>query len=53
LTVPPSAEKRQALIEFISALPAPSQWEANAAPVNARLTRLLVMLVCSPEYQLN
>jgi uncharacterized protein (DUF1800 family) len=53
LTVPPSAEKRQALIEFISALPAPSQWEANAAPVNARLTRLLVMLMCSPEYQLN
>lgn len=52
LLVPLSQAKRQALIEYLKPLPAPDQWSANASAANARLTRLLVMIVCSPEYQL-
>ncbi len=52
LNVPLSEAKRQALIEFLNPLPSPAQWEAQAGPVNARLTRLLAILICSPEYQL-
>lgn len=53
LDVPLSAEKRQALIEFLAPLPPPAQWEADPSAVNMRLTRMLAMLMCSPEYQLN
>lgn len=52
-TVPLSESKRQALVEFLKPLPEPAQWAANPGPVNARLTRLLVMLMCAPEYQLS
>lgn len=52
LNGPLSETKRQALVEFLEPLPPPAKWEANANAVNARLTRLLVMLACSPEYQL-
>jgi uncharacterized protein (DUF1800 family) len=52
MTIPLPDSKRQALIEFLSPLPPPTQWEAQPGPVNARLTRLLVFLICSPEYQL-
>jgi uncharacterized protein (DUF1800 family) len=52
LSVPLSESKRQALIEFLGPLPPPASWEANRNAVNARLTRLLEMLICSPEYQL-
>jgi hypothetical protein len=51
-TVPLSESKRQALIEFLKPLPEPAQWKADPGPINARLTHLLVMLLCSPEYQL-
>jgi hypothetical protein len=51
--VPVSENKRQALIEFLKPLPQPGQWMTNPGPVNARLTQLLVMLMCSPEYQLS
>jgi uncharacterized protein (DUF1800 family) len=53
LNVPLADSKRQALIDFLQPLPPPQQWAANAGPANARLTRLLVMLLCSPEYQLS
>ncbi|MBI3463981.1 MAG: DUF1800 family protein [Planctomycetes bacterium] len=53
LSVPLSKAKRQALVEFLQSLPPPAAWEANPGPANARLTRLLVMLICSPEYQLS
>ncbi len=49
--VPMWAGIRQALIDFLAPLPPPAQWGANPGPVNARLTRLLVMLFCCPEYQ--
>jgi uncharacterized protein (DUF1800 family) len=49
--VPAPEGVRQALIDFLAPLPPPAQWEANPGPVNARLTRLLVMLFCCPEYQ--
>ncbi len=52
MTVLPSESKRQALIEFLKPLPPPDQWEAQRGPANARLTRLLAILICSPEYQL-
>lgn len=51
-TVPVPDAKRQALIEFLKPLPPPDQWAANPGPVNTRLTRLLVMLLCTPEAQL-
>jgi uncharacterized protein (DUF1800 family) len=53
LNVPLAASKRQALIDFLQPLPPPAQWAKNPSAVNARLTRLLVMLLCSPEYQLS
>lgn len=52
-SVPLPENKRAALIEYLKPLPPPDQWGANPGPVNARLTRVLVMLTCSPEYQLN
>ncbi len=52
-TVPLPESKRQALIEFLQPLPEPAKWAADSGPVNARLTHLLAMLMCSPEYQLN
>ncbi len=51
-TVPLSDGKKAALIEFLKPLPEPAKWAAEAGPVNARLTILLAMLLCSPEYQL-
>ncbi len=51
--VPLSQTKRQALIDFLKPLPEPAMWAADPGPVNARLTQLLVMLMCSPEYQLS
>jgi hypothetical protein len=51
--VPLADSKRQALIEFLKPLPPTAEWGAKPAPVNARLTRLLVMLICSPESQLS
>lgn len=53
VNVPLAESKRQALIEFAAPLPPPAEWAASPNPVNARLTRMLVMLMCSPEYQLN
>jgi hypothetical protein len=51
--VPLSPSKREGLIEFLKPLSPPTEWETKPDPaVNARLTRLLVMLICSPEYQL-
>jgi len=50
--VPVSEQKRQSLIEFIKPLPEPAQWAAEPDGVNQRLTQLIVMLVCSPEFQL-
>ena len=44
--------KRQTLIEFLKPLPEPAQWSANPGAANTRLTRLLMMLMCSPEAQL-
>jgi uncharacterized protein (DUF1800 family) len=52
-TVPLSESKRQASIEFLKPLPEPAQWKADPGPINAHLTRLLVMLLCAPEYQLD
>lgn len=52
MTVPLSEAKRQALIESLSSLPPPSEWTAQSGTVNPRLTRLLAILICSPEYQL-
>jgi uncharacterized protein (DUF1800 family) len=51
--VPLSENKRQALIEFLKPLPQPGEWAAKPEPINARLTQLLVMLLCAPEYQLS
>ncbi len=50
--VPLPDAKRQALVEFLKPLPEPAQWSSNAAAANARLTRLLSMLLCAPESQL-
>lgn len=51
--VPLSPSKREGLIEFLKPLSPPTEWQTKPDPaVNARLTRLLVMLICSPEYQL-
>ncbi|RIK77336.1 MAG: hypothetical protein DCC68_17515 [Planctomycetota bacterium] len=52
-SVPLPETKRAALVDFLKPLPPPDQWGANPGPVNASLTRVLVMLTCSPEYQLN
>ncbi len=49
--VPMPEGVRQALIDFLAPLPPPAQWEGNPGPVNTRLTRLLVMLFCCPDYQ--
>ena len=52
--VPLSPSKRDGLIEYLKPLPPPTEWAAKPDPaVNTRLTRLLVMLICSPEYQLS
>ncbi len=51
--VPLSPSKREGLIEFLKPLSPPAEWGTKSDPaVNTRLTRLLVMLICSPEYQL-
>jgi len=52
LIVPLPEGKRQALVEFLKPLPPPEEWQKNPGPANTTLTRLLVMLACSPEYQL-
>ena len=53
LNVPLAESKRKALVDFLQPLPPPEKWAANPGAANARLTRLLVMLLCSPEYQLS
>ncbi len=50
--VPLADSKRLALIEFLKPLPPTAEWAAKSDVVNSRLTRLLVMLICSPESQL-
>lgn len=50
--VPLPEGKKAALLEFLKPLPEPAKWAADAGAANARLTRLLAMLMCSPEYQL-
>ncbi len=52
LSVPLSETKRQALIEFLNPLPPPASWQTQPGPANARLTRLLAILMCTPEFQL-
>lgn len=53
LLVELSEEKRQELIEFLEPLPPVSEWEAEAKQVNAKLLALAVLLVSTPEYQVN
>ncbi len=50
--VPLPETKRQALIEFLRPLPSPAEWSKQPGAANARLTRMLTIMVCSPEYQL-
>ncbi|MBM3998574.1 MAG: DUF1800 family protein [Planctomycetes bacterium] len=51
-SVPLADAKRAALVEFLKPLPEPAQWGTDPAKANAILTRLLVMIACSPEFQL-
>jgi len=51
LLTPLSAEKRQALIEFLGEMVPSSEWAAQKDQINARLRALLVMLMSMPEYQ--
>lgn len=53
MSVPLPETKRQALIEFLRPLPPPAEWSKQVGAVNARLTRMLAILICSPEYQLS
>lgn len=44
---------REALIDFVGALPVADQWERNRVEVNDRLQRLLVLMTSNPDYQLH
>lgn len=48
-----SAEKRQALVEFLGPLPPSSEWSKQSKEINAKLQALLILLVSSPEYQVS
>jgi uncharacterized protein (DUF1800 family) len=52
LAAPPGPAKRQALVDYLGALPPCAEWAGHRQEVNARLTALLVALMSSPEYQL-
>lgn len=50
--VPLSQSKRQNMVEFLGGLPPCAEWSNRRSEVNAKLTSLLVIMLCSPEYQL-
>ena len=44
-------EKRQALVEYVGELPPSSEWANRKDEINGKLRSLLVMLMSTPEYQ--
>ncbi len=50
---PLNQQKRSELVNYLGTLPPPAQWAAQRQQINNRLQELLVLMLCTPEYQMS
>ncbi len=49
---PLGESRRKELVDFLTGLPAQSEWEKQRSQINGRLQALLVLLLSTPDYQM-
>jgi len=53
LTTPLTSDERSELIAAVGELPPQAEWSARTSDINARLLRLVALIVSMPQYQLS